>query len=96
MMLKAKTLGENMLEGSGATSDNSSQEKAWSSLWKIGVPSKVKVFLWRLARHSLSTTDVLHHRNMSYVSACPLCGADDSWRHALVSCTMARCVWALS
>lgn len=63
---------------------------------KINVPAKVKVFLWRLAKHSLPTTDVLKHKKMSMVDACPLYGAEDSWRHALLSCTMARCVWALS
>ena len=26
---------------------------------------------------------------------CPLCGCEDSWRHALLSCTTSRCVWAL-
>ena len=28
--------------------------------------------------------------------ACPLCGALDSRRHALLSCTSARCTWALA
>lgn len=58
------------------------------------MPSKVKVFIWRLARHSLPTTEVLKCRNMSHLDACPLCGCEDSWRHALLSCTMARCTWA--
>ena len=66
------------------------------SLWNFLVPSKVKIFLWRLARHSLPTFDVLHNRKMSTIDACPLCGGEDSWRHALISCTMARCIWALS
>jgi hypothetical protein len=26
---------------------------------------------------------------------CQLCGAHDSWRHALIDCTMSHCVWAL-
>ena len=33
---------------------------------------------------------------MSTLDACPRCGCEDSWRHALVSCTMSRCVWALT
>lgn len=60
------------------------------------VPSKVKIFVWRLARHSLPTTDVQKHRNMAEQDACPLCGCVDSWRHALISCTNARCTWALT
>lgn len=64
--------------------------------WSLMVPSKIRVFLWRLARHSLPTTDILNKRNMATRDACPLCGSPDSWCHALVSCTAARCTWALS
>ncbi|KAK1694924.1 hypothetical protein QYE76_011621 [Lolium multiflorum] len=59
------------------------------------VPSKVKIFLWRLAKQSLPTNDVRHHRWMADNDQCKLCGAADSWRHALLDCTMSRCVWAL-
>ena len=53
------------------------------------------MFLQRLARHSLPSTDVLHHRNMADHGRCALCGAPDSWKHTLLECNMARCVWAL-
>ena len=48
---------------------------------------KLRVFLWRLARHSLLSADVLHHRNMVDHSRCTLCGVADSWRHSLLSAT---------
>ena len=96
MIISTKIERESWLEGRAGPSETSSEEKAWSSLWKLQVPSKVRVFLWRLARHSLPTTDFLRNRNMSVQDACPLCGGEDSWRHALVSCTMARCTWVLS
>jgi hypothetical protein len=32
---------------------------------------------------------------MAEIDGCRLCGARDSWRHALLDCSMARCVWAL-
>lgn len=96
MMISTKIEREGWLEGRGGPSETSTEEKAWSSLWQLQVPSKICVLIWRLARHSLPTTDVLHKRNMVVQDACPLCGGEDSWRHALVSCTMARCTWALS
>ena len=71
------------------------EEKAWQRLWKSQVPSKIRLFLWRLARQSLPTGDVRCHRNMAETSACSICGAEDSWRHSLINCSMARCVWAL-
>jgi frataxin-like iron-binding protein CyaY len=59
------------------------------------VPSKVQNFLWRLARHSLPTADVLHHRHVAEASLFAICGSIDSWRHSLLECNMARCVWSL-
>jgi hypothetical protein len=59
-------------------SDMKAQEKEWSDLWKIKVPSKIHVFLWRLARQSIPTGDVRHHRNMLPNGGCTLCGGMDS------------------
>ena len=79
-----------------ASSSSSDEGKAWTRLWKIDVPSKIRVFLWRLAKHSLPTGDLRHHRNMATTAACSICGQEDSWRHSLIECNMARCVWALT
>lgn len=39
--------------------------------------------------------DVRKHRKVSHHDECYVCGAPDSWRHSLLECTMARCVWVL-
>jgi hypothetical protein len=32
---------------------------------------------------------------MTSTAECKICGADeDTWEHALIHCTMSRCVWA--
>ena len=90
MLIKRK-----FLVGNAGASDRQATEKEWSTLWGIRVPSKVRVFLWRLARCSLPSKDILHHRNMAENSACQICGAEDLWRHSLLECNMAHCVWAL-
>ena len=43
----------------------------------------------------LPTRDVLHHRKMAQGSTCFFYGMEDSWRHSLLECNMARCIWAL-
>ena len=96
MILNKKEHRENWLYEHAGASDLSESSKAWTSLWHTRVPSKVKVFLWRLARHSMPTADLLQHRNMSTTHLCALCGCEDSWRHALLECTMSRCIWALA
>ena len=84
------------LDETASTSNQVQEEKEWTSLWKIRVPAKIRVFLWRLAKHSIPTGDVRHRRNMAPDSSCSLCGEQDSWRHSLLECTMSRCVWALA
>ena len=74
----------------------SQEEKGWTTLWSPKIPSKIKTFLWRLAKQSLPTEDVRKHRHMSIIDKCQLCGTVDSWKHSLTECSMARCVWALA
>ena len=52
--------------------------------------------MWRPARHSIPTVDVLHRRHMAEQAGCLICGELDSWKHSLLECNMARCVWALA
>jgi hypothetical protein len=57
---------------------------------------KIKVFYWRLALNSLPAASVLESRSMSQKGECKICGATkDTWDHALLHCTMSKCVWAL-
>jgi hypothetical protein len=73
-------------------SDKRAQEKEWSDIWRIKVPSKIPVFLWCLVRQSIPTGDVRHCRNMALDGTCTLCGGLDSWRHALLECNLAKCI----
>ncbi|KAE8784794.1 hypothetical protein D1007_41544 [Hordeum vulgare] len=44
----------------------------------------------------MSTAEVLKHRHMADEDTCRLCGARDTWRHALLTCSLSRSVWALA
>ena len=81
------------IEHNPGRSDVEADQREWADLWSIKVPSKIRVFLWRLAKHSISTADVRHRRHMAQTSACSICGGQDSWKHSLLECNMARCVW---
>jgi len=83
------------LEHTPSTSDIRANEKEWTAIWQLKVPPKIKVFLWRLARHSIPTADVLHRRHIAPHAACLVCGVPDSWKHSLLECNLAKCVWAL-
>jgi hypothetical protein len=64
MIIVTKKAREDWLEGRESSS-TAIHERAWTILWKTKVPSKVKVFAWRLANHFLPTGEVLEHRHMS-------------------------------
>jgi len=66
-----------------------------AAVWWVQVPSKIRVFLWRLARHSIPVRGLLHRRNMADNNASCMCGVQDTWKHSLLDCHMAKCVWAL-
>jgi hypothetical protein len=95
MLVDAKERRTAWLEENAGKSDTKGEEKDWTSLWNVRVPSKLRVFLRRLAKQTLPSMDLLHHRHMAPSDSCRLCGAQDSWRHALLECNMSRSVWAL-
>jgi hypothetical protein len=70
MMINIKITRENYFDGNVGSSNSVAEEKGWSSLWKTELPSKVRVFLWRLAKQSIPTADVLAHHNMATSSGC--------------------------
>lgn len=95
MLVDTKMRRKAWLEGQPNSSNTEGEQRAWSKLWKVDVPSKVKIFILRFAQQSIPTADLLHDRNMSTSTNCQLCGADDSCQHFLLNCSVARCVWAL-
>ena len=95
MLVENRERRTDWIEHNAGRSDVKVDQKEWSDLWRVKVPSKVRVFLWRLAKQSIPTGDVRHHRNMATHNNCSICGCADSWRHSLLDCNMARCVWAL-
>lgn len=95
MLADMKRRREEWLEGRAGSSDFESEAKAWTTLWFVQVPGKIRNFMWRLAKHTILTEDVRHNRNMSDDDKCQLCGMRDSWRHSLFECSVARCVWGL-
>lgn len=63
------------IEHNTRRSNISANQKDWTDLWKVKIPSKVRLFLWRLAHHSIPTGDVRHHRGMATTNSCSICGA---------------------
>jgi hypothetical protein len=95
MLVSTRDWREAWLESREGSSNTGEVEKEWSELWHTKVPSKIRVFLWRLAKQLLPTNDVRYHIKMAENDRYQLYGAQDSWRHALLNCAMSHSVWAL-
>jgi hypothetical protein len=96
MILATKMRRENYFEGRAEHFNFKEEEEGWKRLWNVKVPSKLRIFAWRLARATLPTGTVRAHRKMATTPVCTICNAaSDDWRHSLLECNMARCVWAL-
>ena len=95
-IMETKRRREDYLEGTAAHSSSEQEERGWKMLWKVKVPSKLRVFAWRLTRSCLPTGEVLAERGMATTAICPVCNAAaDTWRHALLECNMSMSVWAM-
>lgn len=95
MLIESKKSREDYFEGRANCSNYAARRKEWKKLWSMKLPSKIKVFCWRLVLNTIPTDSVPKNRNMATTAECKICGAaEDTWDHALLNCTMSRCVWA--
>nr|POE80999.1 putative ribonuclease h protein [Quercus suber] len=66
----------------------------WKGIWRLGVPQKIKHFLWRAVREALPTKINLCKRQVVVDGMCKQCrdSAEDSI-HALWFCDSAKSIW---
>ncbi|KAJ1395623.1 Ribonuclease H-like superfamily [Sesbania bispinosa] len=59
----------------------------WKTIWKLAVPQKIKLFMWRACQNALPVKANLVRRRISNDSVCPVCGnGDESVEHSLLLC----------
>ena len=53
--------------------------KVWDTLWKLKLPSKVKIFGWRALRGFIPCNGILANKHIGNQSSCPVChlGCED-------------------
>jgi ribonuclease HI len=69
-------------------------EGNWLSIWKLRIPQKVKVFLWRMARGCLPTREKLQQKGVHCSNRCVHCqnNFENEW-HIFVGCRKAQEIW---
>ena len=58
MLLTTRQRREAWLDGTSGSSSSRRDEKSWKLLWNTQFPAKIRMFLWRLSKHTLPTEDV--------------------------------------
>jgi hypothetical protein len=66
----------------------------WEKLWSLEVPSKIKIFGWRVLHAMIPCRGVLANRHIGNQGGCPICnsGCEDI-KHLLFMCGRAKEVW---
>lgn len=67
----------------------------YRALWKLKVPTKVKIFVWLLLQNKLMTQEVLITRGCNVDQGCVLCdnGAIETRDHMMQGCNYASRFW---
>ena len=71
--------------------------KGWKNLWKLKIPYKICLFLWKLLHNGLPTRMRLIRRQMIVSPKCVMCDQEDETLDRLfLKCPFARALWFAS
>lgn len=65
MLVETKRRREDWLEGRCGCFDRKANKTQWCGLWGAKIPTKLKLFAWRLARNSISIEEVRFQRHIA-------------------------------
>ncbi|KAK3189500.1 hypothetical protein Dsin_029061 [Dipteronia sinensis] len=65
------------LVASPSTSDNLAVGSWWNCMWRLYIPLKIKIFIWKACHDWIPTNSNLLRRGIQVDARCPLCGTDD-------------------
>lgn len=73
---------------------NIHESPGWSKIWKLQVPHKARIFLWRLRRNNLSVCDALIRKGINLNTKCPFCtNCTETVENVFLECNFARSCW---
>uniref|UniRef100_A0A8I6YQZ6 Reverse transcriptase domain-containing protein n=1 Tax=Hordeum vulgare subsp. vulgare TaxID=112509 RepID=A0A8I6YQZ6_HORVV len=68
----------------------------WKTLWKLRIPSKVKIHVWKSLLGAIPCYGVLANRHIKTSSQCPLCTTDcESIKHLFFQCPQVVEIWRI-
>ncbi|KAK6146355.1 hypothetical protein DH2020_020224 [Rehmannia glutinosa] len=77
-------------------SSSSDYNSIWRKIWKLRIPPRTQLFIWRCLTGSIATSENLQHHHLPSPSPCLLCGIPSATAsHVFVLCPFAELVWKL-
>ncbi|RYR63043.1 hypothetical protein Ahy_A04g020830 [Arachis hypogaea] len=68
--------------------------EVWKVIWKLQVPQKVRMFLWKAVHRILPVNKNLHQKRITVAPTCSICQREEETiEHALLLCPWTRAVW---
>ena len=70
------------------------QSDGWRKLWRLSIPQKIKVLLWRLCRNTIPVRYLLRSKSIRVPIGCTMCVGDvEHLRHLFLDCGFAKECW---
>lgn len=70
---------------------------SWKNLWKLQIPYKIYMFLWKLLRNRLPTRMELIKRQIMVSPKCVMCDQEgETLVHLFLKCHFAKVLWFVS
>ncbi|KAA3475505.1 reverse transcriptase [Gossypium australe] len=67
----------------------------YSKLWKIDIPLKIKLFIWKISLNYIATRVNMSFRNLTSSSLCPRCGSgEETTNHLFRVCPTSVMIWS--
>ncbi|KAA3478841.1 Ribonuclease H-like superfamily protein [Gossypium australe] len=68
----------------------------YRKLWKIEIPSKMKIFIWKLSWNYIASKVNMFNRRLVNNRLCPRCGGDDeTLNHIFCECPVSAEIWRM-
>ncbi|CAN0860686.1 hypothetical protein LINGRAHAP2_LOCUS8012 [Linum grandiflorum] len=80
----------------GGVGSTPEETVCWKKIWKLNIPGKLKVFIWKIS-HNILPVGVKVCKRVSQVGdECPNCGLQETIKHYFVECNWAASIWRRS
>ena len=70
------------------------ENKIWRFVWKLPIPQKIKLFLWRTCHNAIFVGENLFKRKIMNSPICPICSQEhETVEHASLFCPWTTPIW---